>query len=70
MTKTFARLLAPLRRAPSPPEQTSEPEVMAKPRPMTSFFDSLTAEQRAQLRVYGGPENHGPDEHRLVSTAP
>lgn len=68
--KTLAQLFGPLRRPLPSPDQTLEPEMMAKPRPMTSFFDSLTAEQKSRLRACEGEENHGPDEHRLVSPSP
>lgn len=66
---TLARLFGPFRRAPLDIKQPPEPELLAKPRPMTSFFDSLTAEQKARLRAYRGQENHGSDECRLASAA-
>ena len=38
----------------------AEPEaVAAVPRPATSFFAGLTAEQKARALAYDGPEDHG-----------
>lgn len=67
--ETLARLLGPFRRAPLDVKQPSEPEMLSKSRPMTSFFDSLSAEQKAKLRAYRGPENHGSDQFRRVQSA-
>jgi hypothetical protein len=42
-----------------------EPEPMnARPRPLTGFFASLTAEQQKAAMAYDGPEGHGEDELR------
>lgn len=42
-----------------------EPENLYPERPMTSFFGSLSEEQKARLRAYRGPENHGEEPFRI-----
>ena len=39
-----------------------KPPVETRPRPMKSFYASLTKEQREAVKNYRGPENHGSDE--------
>jgi len=36
-----------------------EPELLFKPRPMTSFIASLPKDKLAKLKNYSGSENHG-----------
>jgi hypothetical protein len=48
------------------PKQPAEPELLSgKPRPMTSFFASLTDEQKARALAYRGEENHGDPKYSL-----
>jgi hypothetical protein len=46
-----------------------EPEPIYTSRPMTSFFASLTDEQKAKLRAYRGDESHGEDDFRRQQAA-
>lgn len=50
----------------SKPLPEPEPVYAPKPRPMTGLFALLSAEQKAYLLSYSGPENHG-DAACLVS---
>jgi hypothetical protein len=45
------------RKQPSPPEK-----VRGRARPMTGFFQGLTAEQKKRALEYGGPDWHGDEE--------
>lgn len=53
------RLVGRLRRAHPASERPVEPETLHPARPMTSFLDGLSAEQRVKLKAYRGPESHG-----------
>ena len=64
---TLARLLGPFRRVPLASERVPEPE--AKPRPMTSFLDGLSPDQKNRLGAYRGEESHGDPAYRLSNTA-
>jgi hypothetical protein len=47
-------------------KQPPEPELLCgKPRPMTSFFASLTDEQKKRALAYRGAENHGDPAYSL-----
>jgi hypothetical protein len=52
------------------PKQPSEPDLLCgKPRPMTSFFASLTEEQKQRVLAYRGDENNGRSEFSLREMA-
>ena len=53
------RFVGRFRRPPLTAKQPSEPETLYPSRPMTSFLDSLSPEQKAKLRAYRGQESHG-----------
>jgi len=43
----------------------SEAEPLEQERPMTSFYDSLSEEQKARLEAYEGEEAFGDPEYRI-----
>ncbi|UMY19093.1 hypothetical protein MMB17_07285 [Methylobacterium organophilum] len=49
----------------SPPLPEPEP-INARPRPMTGLLATLSAEQKAALLKYRGPENHGCETMKRV----
>lgn len=53
------RFVGRLRRTPLAPRQPPEPQALYPARPMTSFLDALSPEQKAKLRAYRGQEGHG-----------
>jgi hypothetical protein len=55
----LARQLAELWHRVVTHDTTSEPEDLYNGRPMTSLFESLSAEQKARLLAYQGHEDHG-----------
>ena len=57
------RLVGRLRRPTPAIKPPLEPAPLHSPRPMTSFLDSLTTEQKAKLRSYRGQESHGEEVH-------
>ena len=59
----LARLVGRLRRPTPVTEPPLEPVPLHSPRPMTSFLDGLTTEQKAKLRSYRGQESHGEEVH-------
>lgn len=63
--ETFARILRVFRRAPLADTPPAAPDLLAQSRPMESFFDGLSFEQRAKLRAYRGEEGHGDEAFRL-----
>lgn len=63
--ETFVRLLRAFRRAPLADTPSAALDPLARPRPMASFFDGLSREQRAKLRAYRGEERHGDEAFRL-----
>ena len=62
------RLVGRLRRPTPVTEPSLELAPLHSPRPMTSFLDGLTTEQKAKLRAYRGQESHGEEAH--PTTAP
>ena len=62
--ETLARQFTGLfRRGPLANKPLPEPEPLYPSRPMTSFFASLSAEQKTKLRDYRGEEGHGDDAY-------
>jgi hypothetical protein len=68
---TLARLLGPFRRVPlaSKAVPASDASAQPQPRPMTSFFDGLSEDQKTRLRAYRGAESHGDPAYRSSNTA-
>lgn len=65
MKRTLAKLASRAYRVVFDNTPLPEPEpINAQPRPMTGLLATLSAEQRAALLKYRGPENHGCDSMR------
>ena len=57
------RLVGRLRRPTQATKPSLEPVSLYSSRPMTSFLDGLTTEQKTKLRSYRGQESHGEEIH-------
>ncbi len=67
--KMLNRFVGRFRRPPLTAKQPPEPATLFPSRPMSSFLDSLSPEQKAKLRAYRGQESHGEKTNEAAGPA-